>query len=434
MASPELLVLAFLVLLASIFLGAPIPFALAGSAYVYLFLARGGIVTPLIVARRMVEGAQSFPLLAIFFFVLVGEIMNEADVTRRIIDFVNIFVSRFRGGLAHVNIVTSMLFAGVSGSAVADTSAVGSLLIPAMKEEGYSDTFSGAVTASSSVIGPIIPPSIIMIIYSFAVEGVSVGQLFAAGFIPGILLGGSLIVIAFILSLRHDYGRHEVEMTQSKILQRFRDAFLALLTPVLILGGILGGIFTATEAGAIAAIYVAVLGLFVYRTISLKGFLQSIYRATILSGDILLIIAASRPLSWIIAIEKVPTMVQEMLFGFTTNVLLILLVMNLIFFVLGIIIEPTANVLIWAPVFAPVAAELGMDPIHFAIMMILNIQIGLITPPVGLTLFVASSVGDIPLEGLSRSVVPFLVAELIVLALVVLIPSITLVVPRVMGF
>lgn len=422
------------ILFALLLLRTPIAFALGGSALIFIYISGGELLKPIIVFQQMGSGVESFPLLAIPFFIFAGQLMNASGLTRRLIDFANLLVSRFRGGLAQVNIVSSMLFAGISGSAVADTSAIGSIIIPSMEEEGYDSGFSGAVTASSSVVGPIIPPSIIMIIYATTISDVSVGALFAAGIIPGALLGLGLMVAVYLTGDSQLGSTDETNYELREALDITKDALLALMMPLIILGGILGGVFTATEAGAVASLYGFVIGAIVYRSISLSELYEATYQTAVVSGMVLFIIGTAKPVSWILALEQIPSQTATFLTGTVGNVLLILLVINIILLILGMFIETAANILLWAPVFAPLAVEIGIDPLHFAVIMLLNLAIGMITPPLGVTLFVAASIADSSLEDISKSVVPFILVELLVLVAVVLIQDLSLLIPQLFGY
>jgi len=432
MASPLLFAAAVAVLILLVVIRMPVSFALLGASMTYIIFAPG--LDLLAVSEQLTNGLQTFSFVAIIFFILAGELLSGAGMTTRLVDFANLFVGRIRGGLAHVNVVTSMLFAGISGAAVADTSAIGSILIPAMEEDGYSSSFSGAVTASSSVIGPIIPPSIIMVVYATTVPTTSVGALFAAGILPGILLGLSLIGLSYVISLKEGYGAQDVSYSLREGYTRTKDAALAMLTPVIIIGGVLGGVFTPTEAGAIASVYAYLIGRFYYQSLTLDTLVQSIQNTAVLSADILLIAGASQSMSFIVAVEKIPSLALETMTAFTSNQVLLFLIIAGILFIMGMIMEPIANILVWAPVFAPIALEFGIEPLHFAMWMVLNVMIGLITPPIGLTLFVASSIGGASFEGIVKTIVPFLIVEVFILMLVIFIPEISLTIPEMLGY
>jgi tripartite ATP-independent transporter DctM subunit len=360
--------------------------------------------------------------------------MNRSGITGRLILFSNIVIGKVAGGLAQVNIFASIIFAGLTGSGVADTSAIGSILIPAMKKEGFKSDYSAAVTAASSVIGPIIPPSILMVIYA-NVMGISVGDLFAGGFIPGLLIGLGLMVVCFYYAKKYHHPKRTSTVSWREFFSVTKDAILALIMPAIIIGGILGGIFTPTEAAAVAVGYALFIGFFVFRSLKLKDLPECFLESAKVSGIILLIISCATAFGWGLTILKMPETLANTIVSITENPAFVLLLINIFLLFMGMIMEVGANVIILAPILAPLAIKLGVDPLHFAIIMIVNLNIGLATPPLGVCLFVAAPLAKVSLEDVSRAIFPFLLVEIAVLLLLTYLPSLTLVLPRLlMGY
>jgi len=422
----------FWVFLAAMALGVPIVFAL-GFAPVVGFLATDKLIFMNMIVQRSFAGINQFPLLAIPFFILAGEVMNQGGITIRLVNFANAVVGHLRGGLAHVNVVTSMLFAGLSGSAVADTSAIGSLLIPAMEKAGYSRKFAAAITAASSVIGPIIPPSIIMVIYAFMMN-VSVAGLFAAGLVPGLIVGFSLMAATAVISKKRNYPKAERRATLREFGVATRGAILPLLTPVIILGGILGGVFTPTEAASVAAGYALFLSLFVLKTIKFNDLGGIFLRAATSSSAILLVVGTATAFAWIATLSQVPVQMTDLIFSISDNPLLLLFLINVLLLVVGMFLDAGPAILILGPILAPTMVQLGIEPLHFAIIMCVNLTVGLATPPMGLILFVASSVSRLGVEVIAREMLPLLAIEIAVIFLITYVPAISLTLPRLLGF
>ncbi|MFK7963464.1 MAG: TRAP transporter large permease, partial [Burkholderiaceae bacterium] len=382
--------------------------------------------------QRIFGGINQFPLLAIPMFILAGEIMNRGGITMRLVDFAKTLVGHFRGGLAHVNILSSLLFAGLSGSAVADTSALGSMLIPAMEKDGYSRRFAAAVTAASSVIGPIIPPSIIMVVYAY-IMGVSVGGLFAAGFVPGAMMAIGLMSMNAFISHKRKYPRASQRAPAREVGASFVSAFLPLMTPVIILGGILSGVFTPTEAAAAAVAYALVISMVVTRTLPLREIPEMLYRAGLTSASILLVIGAATVFGWVTSLSGAPAVVTGVLTSISENPYVLLLLVNLLLFIVGMFFDAGPAILILGPLLAPTMQALGVEPLHFAIVMCVNLTVGLATPPMGLVLFVASSIGRVSVVDITRELWPFLLVHTIVILLITYVPALTLTVPRLLG-
>ena len=420
---------AFLIFMA---IGVPIVFALAVGPLAGFVLADKVLFFKML-PQRLFGGISQFPILAIPLFVLAGEVMNQSGITANLVRFANVLVGHIRAGLAQTNIVASMLFAGLSGSAVADTSAIGSILIPAMEKDGYSREFSAAVTAASSVIGPIIPPSIIMIIYAYVMK-VSVAALFLAGVIPGILVGGGLMFVTMMIGKRRNYPKTERRAPVGDIWQAFKKAFLPLLTPIIILGGILSGVVTPTESAGAAVFYALFLSLFVMRTVKFKDLPGMLYRTGLVSSTILLIIGSASIFGWVATVSGVPQTIGKILFTLTDNPVLLLLLVNVLLLITGMFLDAVPAILILGPILGPALVSAGVDPLHFAIIMCINVTVGLATPPMGLILFVASSLSRRGIEVITKELWPFLLVHLAVIVLVTVIPALALWVPELFGF
>ncbi|MCU0756830.1 MAG: TRAP transporter large permease [Xanthomonadales bacterium] len=414
----------FILLLA---LGMPVVFALLAGPGLSLVLDDQEAFFAALLSR-LYNGIDSFPLLAVPFFILAGELMNSGGITARIVRFSQSLVGHFRGGLAQVNIMSAMLFAGISGSAVADASAVGKMLIPAMEQNGYQRSFAAAVTAAGAVIGPIIPPSGIMILYGF-VMNLSIGALFAAGIVPGLMMGIGLMVMTRVLATRYDLPVASPKASWAERGRSFKGAILALLMPLILLGGMLGGIFTATEAAAVAAVYALVVTLFVLKSLRMNQ-LSGIFIATaVQSGAILLLVGAAVTFGWLVTMSGMAESMAAWLMSLTDNPLLLLLLLNLLLFLLGMILDAGPAILILGPVLGPVFASLGIDPIHFAMIMCINLTVGLATPPMGLVLFVTASVANERVDRIVRALLPFLLVHFTVIIAVTCFPALTLTVP-----
>jgi tripartite ATP-independent transporter DctM subunit len=435
------IVMIFVFLITMIVLNVPIAFAMSLSALLFLLFFPNAldILKPVLVIQQMGQAISGFSILAIPMFIYAGRLMTITGITGRIIDFANLLVGRMRAGLSHVNVVTSMLFAGISGSAVADTAAVGSILIPAMKDEGYETGYTCAITCSSSIIGPIIPPSIIMIIFAITVPSVGVAAIFMAGVVPGILFGLGLMVATYIVGWRTGWEKFpDVEKrerpTRREAFSIVKDASLALVMPLIIIGGILSGAFTATEAGAVAVGYTMIVGVFVYREIDWESFVKASYRTVTMSGVTLFIIGAAKPITQVMAIKAVPDEIANVLLATTQDPTMMILLIVGILAVLAMFIESIANILLWAPVFAPLVVEVGADPLHFAIVMIMTLAMGMITPPLGVTLFVAAPIAGTNIETIAKNLVYFFIIEAAVLLSIIFVPEIALWLPRTLGY
>ncbi|MEL6594987.1 MAG: TRAP transporter large permease [Pseudomonadota bacterium] len=485
----------FLVLL---MLGLPVVFGLLAAPGLLLILD-GSTRDLAVLYRNLYNGMDSFPLMALPFFMLAGEIMNRGGITTRLVEFSQAFMGHLRGGLAHVNILSSILFAGLSGSAVADTSALGSTLIPAMEKNGYSRKFAAAITAASSVIGPIIPPSGIMIIYAY-VMGESVAALFLAGIVPGIMVGVGLMVMVRLMADRYDLPKAERIVTKNQtitplearvsfVLIRINVAgllyavfagiraalsldinlngwliFLVFLpvahglmlwlranvsddfrlvckkavaplqTPIIILGGILVGVFTPTEASAIAVAYAIVVSFFVLRSMTFKDLGPVLARSALASSAVLLLVGAAVAFKTVVSLSYAPQILTELILSLSENPLILLFLINILLFIVGMFLDAGPAIIILGPILGPIFTELGVHPVHFAIIMSVNLTVGLATPPMGLVLFVASSVSREKVETISRAILPFLAVEVVVIFLITYFPAISMTIPRLTGF
>ncbi len=409
-----LVLISFLLLL---FLGMPVAFAMAIAAV--LTLLSLGDVSLLLVPQRMYLSLNSFPLLAVPFFILAGELMNVGGITKRIVAFAGALVGHFRGGLGHVNVVANMIMAGVSGSASADAVAIGSVMIPAMIQAGYPAPFAAGLTASAATIGPIIPPSIVMVIYG-SMTGVSIGAMFLGGIIPGVLIGFGLMGIVWLYAKRRGWPR-EARVTGREVWRRFRDAFWALLPPFIIVGGILSGVFTATEAGVVACLYSGFVGFVVYRELTWEKLWNILLNAAITTSVPMIIVAGASVFGWVLARQRFANMMVDFVIDLTTSPLVAYLIIVAILLFIGLFVEALAAILIFVPVLLPIGQRFGFDPVHYALVIIIAMLIGTVTPPVGLQLYIASAISRVPVPKVV--VWPFVGAMTAVLILIVLLPA-----------
>ena len=478
--------------------GLPVFFGLLAAPGILLWMA-GQEKDITLLYRNVYNGMDSFPLMAIPFFMLAGEMMNKGGITERLVEFSQALMGHLRGGLAHVNILSSMLFAGLSGSAVADTSALGSMLIPAMEKQGYTRRFAAAVTAASSVIGPIIPPSGIMIIYAY-VMGESVAALFLAGIVPGIMVGAGLMLVVRLMANRYDLPKAErivkkditlsgreywfsfillrlnigwllfaimrgatglstgetslvtlatfgvgvlaahflLMSLRSSISHDFRmvtkRAVVPLQTPILILGGILLGVFTPTEAAAVAVFYAVIVAFFVLKTMTLKDMPDVLSRSAMTSAVVLLLVGAAMAFKTVVSLSYAPQILADFILSLSENPLILLFLINILLFIVGMFLDAGPAIIILGPILGPIFVEMGVHPVHFAIIMSVNLTVGLATPPMGLVLFVASSVANEKVETIAKAILPFLAVEILVIFLITYIPAISMTIPTITGF
>jgi len=418
----------FLLLLA----GTPIAFAL-GITAVFTFIKMDAPVLMMLVPQRFYSGINMFALMAMPFFMLAGDIMNRIQITHRLVKLANVLVGHIRGGLAHVNILVSIFFAGLTGAAVSDTAALGTMLIPAMVEDGYDKDFSAAITAASSIIGPIIPPSIIMVIYG-SLMNVSIAGLFAAGIVPGVLVGVALMLSAGYISKKRNYPIGDKKPTIKEVAVSFKEAIIPLLMPIIILGGILSGIFTPTEAAAIAVLYALFVGFFIFKNLKLKDIPELLYEMVRNSGSVFIILSAASILGWILANEQIPELIGTMILSVSQNKIIVLLIINAILIILGMFMDMTAALIILGPILHPLAVSVGVHPLHFGIIMVVNLNIALMTPPLGACLFVACGISKLKLEEISKEIWPFILIEVSVLLLITYVPQISMFIPKLLGF
>ena len=403
----------------------PIAFSLGLSCLAYL-LMKG--IPLIIIPMKMYSGIDVFVLLSIPGFILAGNLMNRGGLTEKIISFCNHLTGHVRGGLALANIGASMLFAGISGTAISDTASIGSVMIPAMKKEGYDADFSCAITAASSTVGPIIPPSVPMIIAA-TLSGLSVGRLFLAGAIPGFFLGFGLMFVAYYISVKKKYPTFPKSNIR-QILTGFLDTFWSLLMTFIILFGIIGGIFTPTEASIIAVFYAMLIGVFVYRKLNFKNIMVIVLDSMKTSASLMVLIGFANLFGWILITEQLPQIISNEILNFSENKYVVLLLINLLLILVGTFMETIAALLILFPILLKVAIGVDVDPIHFAVIALLNLMIGLTTPPLGVCLFVSASIGKVSIGAVSKAGIPFLIVSLIVLTLVTLFPEISLFLPN----
>jgi len=421
-----------IIFFALLVLGVPIGFTLGLAGLSGLYLMDSGIGLFSMAPLQYFSGLNMFTLMAMPFFIFAGELMNRGGITARLVHFSKILAGNVRGGLAHANIIASVFFAGMTGAAVSDTAAIGTMLIPAMVDDGYDTDFSAAVTAASSIIGPTIPPSNMMVIYG-SLMNVSIAGLFAAGFLPGLTLAALLMLMTTYLSYKRGYPKG-LKSTFKEKLVGFKNAIIPLLMPVIILGGILSGVFTPTEAAAIAVLYALVIGFFVLKTLTMKDIAPMLIKTARITGVVFLIIGAAGILSWVLAINQVPQAIAAFLLETTNSPKLILLMILILMLIVGMFMDIAAALIILGPILHPIAVGIGMDPIHFGMVMVLSLNIALMTPPVGACLFVACSISKISLAQLSKAIWPYIIMEVLCLFLIAYIPEISLFFPRLLGF
>ncbi|WP_017730505.1 TRAP transporter large permease [Nafulsella turpanensis] len=423
------LVVSFVVLLV---LGVPIAYSIGISALLTMLVSIAPEPAFTTLAQRMATALDSFALLAIPFFVLAGQFMNRGGIASRLIEFAKGLVGTLPGGLAYVNILACMLFGAISGSAVAAASAIGGIMTPRMAKEGYPKPFSAAVNITSSTTGMIIPPSNILIVYSLASGGVSIAALFVAGYVPGFLVGLALMLVAGYISYKKKFTVGE-RIPLKEVVKKFLDALPSLLLLIIVIGGIIAGIFTATEASAIAVLYTVILSMVVYKEVKVNDLPEILIQTVITTSIVMLLIGTSMGMSWVMSFENIPQGVSEALLSISDNKIVILIIINLILLFVGIFMDMTPAVLIFTPIFLPVVTNLGVDPVHFGIMMVLNLCIGLCTPPVGSVLFVGCGVAGVSISKVIKPLLPLFIAMVIALLLITYIPELSLWLPGVFG-
>ncbi len=424
-----ILVISFLIF---IMMGTPVAWSIALSSLLTLLVSIPSLAAVTTIVQRMGTGLDSFALLAIPFFILSGQLMTQGGIADRLIAFAKTIVGSLPGGLALINIISAMLMGAIAGSAMASASAMGSILGPEMEKEGYDKEYGAAVNITSATIGLVIPPSNVLIVYSLASGGVSIAALFLAGYLPGILTGFFLMLVAAIWAKRKGYPTFK-RSSLAEVARSFGIAFPSLLLLLIVIGGIVAGFFTATEASAVAVLYTLVLG-FLYKEIGIKDLPKIFLDSSKTSAIVMLLIAASMSMSWILSYENIPQSLSEVLLSISDNSLVILIIINLLLLFVGIFMDMTPAVLIFTPIFLPIVKSLGIDPIQFGIMMVLNLCIGLCTPPVGSVLFVGIGIANTSIERVIRPLLPLFIAMIIALVFIILFPAITLWLPQKFGF
>ncbi|MEW6228706.1 MAG: TRAP transporter large permease [Bacillota bacterium] len=407
-------------------LGTPIAFAIGIGSLVALFA--NGTFPGTLLAHKMANGVNSFPLVAVPLFIMAGRLCGENGIARRLVRLSSVLVGHIPGGLGLVNVLASMFFGGITGSAVADTASIGALLIPAMKEDGYDSDYAAAITACSSTIGIVIPPSIPMVIYGVTI-GVSIGALFLGGIIPGVLIGLLQMAVAYAISIQRKYPRAR-RASLRELWSALEESFLALLLPLFILGAVSFGIVTPTECAAVAVIYAFVVGAFVYREYDLRQVPRLFAESAVATSIACFVVSTTAVSAWILAIEEIPTVLASSLFAMARNPVVLLLLVNFLLMLVGCFMDLVPAMILFAPLLLPVVTKVGVDPIQFGIMMTLNLGIGLVTPPVGTCLFLASSLAEVPVMRLARACVPFLIVNSLVLLLATYWQPISLLIPR----
>ncbi|MDU2064892.1 MAG: TRAP transporter large permease [Sporomusaceae bacterium] len=405
----------------------PIAFSLGISSLITCFYSDIPL-TPL--AQRMVASLDSFPLMTIPFFILAGHIMSQGGIARRIVDFANVLVGRMRGGLAMVNIVASMFFGGTTGSSVADVASVGPVLIPMMERKGYGKDFAVSVTVCSSTTGIILPPSHNAIIFAVAAGGtVSIGAMFLAGYIPGLLIALGLMAVSYFLAVKRNYAKEPARSLKETWLA-LKDGFLSLTVAIIIVGGIVSGIFTATESGAIACVYALLLTVFYYKELKWSALPEILEKVAVTCGMVFFLVATSSAFGWIMAYEHIPQTIASGIASVTRDPAYVILIINLFVLIIGFFMDMAASILILTPIFLPIAISIGMDPVHFGIMLLLNLSIGLVHPPVGTALFVGCAIAKCTLESTVKAILLFIPVLIIVLLLVTYVPAVTMTLPK----
>ena len=413
-------------------IGVPVAFALGLSTVTALAIS--GNFPMLVLLKETFTGVDSFPLMAVPFFILAAELMSGGSLTEVLLKFAGQFVGHKRGGLGYTNVVSLTFFSGISGSALADAAGPGSMLIRMMDKAGYSRAYAAALTASTAIVGPIIPPSIIMIIYALADDNVSVGALFVAGVVPGIVIAVAMCVVNWYVSKQRNYKGDGEMPSWPDIVRTTWKALPAILLPVIILGGMRAGWFTPTAASVVAVFYALVCGKYVYRTLAWSAVPDILWRSALLTASVLIIIGMSASFAWVLTIEGVPQAMANWISGQNLSVWTFLIVLNIFLLIFGIFIEPLPGVMVLVPILAPVAAKLGVEPIHFAMIVIYNLTLGMITPPVGGLLFVTSNVSRVPMSDLTRELKPFLWAHGVVLVVLTFVPALSTWLPHFWGF
>ncbi len=421
-----------IVFVGAMVIGMPLAFVMGGAGLVALVVQ--GSFSLLSVPQRYFGGINSFPLMAVPFFVLAADLMSASAITTAILRFTNSMVGHLRGGLGHVNVLTNMIFAGISGSALADAAGPGAIMMRMMQRAGYDPHYSAALSGATATIGPIIPPSIIMVIYAITDNRVTVGGLFMAGIVPGLLLGLALAITNHIISVKNGYKSDKPKANWSERFTCFWKSIPALLMPVIIIGGIISGLFTATEASCVAVVYALLVGTLITRVLTPRLIAKVFLQSSLVTSAALLIVAMASLFAWILAVLQLPQNVALAIGHMTTSPMVAMLIVAVFVFICGFFIDTLPAVIILVPVLAPLTDQFGLNPLHFAMAIVLNLTIGLITPPVGGVLFVITSISRLKFEAISKAMIPMIVAEVAVLLAVIFVPEVSLIVPRWLGF
>ncbi|TCP99823.1 TRAP transporter large permease [Serpentinicella alkaliphila] len=421
----DMLIIFIVSLFGFLLIGVPVAFCLGLAALVMMGMQNFGYD---VLVQKMVGGIDSFPLLAVPFFMLAGEIMNTGGIAKRIINLSNALVGHITGGLGLVNIVASMFFGGISGSSVADTAAIGGLLIPAMKEDGYDADFSAAVTASSSTMGIVIPPSIPMILFGL-ISGVSVVKMFLGGIIPGILIGFSLLFLTYFISKKRNYPKGD-KFSLIRVFKALKESIWAVLLPVIIIGGIISGYFTPTEAAVVSVVYALIVSLLIYKEMTIKDLPKVLIDTGKTTGIVMLVAGTAMVVAWLLTVVRIPQTIATTILSISENPFVVLLIINFFLLLVGSVMDLTPALLILGPVLLPVAREVGIDPVFFGVMMVINLGIGLVTPPVGTILYISCGIAKISLERIVKAMMPFLVTQVAILLIIIIFPQLVLWIPN----
>lgn len=412
--------------------GMPISFTIGLTSMIASFTGTG--VSPTAITTKLVTGIDTFPLMAGAFFILAGDIMASGSIINRLVEFSRVIIGRVRGGTSLIYIAASCFISGISGAGVADLAALGSMLIPGMKKEGYDDDFATALPVAASVIGPIIPPSTIMVIYAMA-TGTSIGALFIAGFVPGIVFAVGLGLLSYYYAVKRKYPRNEAPFPNVRELVKIlRKASLVLVMPVIIMGGVLSGVFTATESGVIAVVYAFILSVFVYREKKFKDFYEVMVNSAVTISIALLVISTASSLAWIFSIMQLPQNALALMTTISENKYVFLALLNVLLAVAGMFLDPGAAIILLAPMLVPLTRYFNLDPLHMAIVVVLNLSVGIITPPVGVCLYVGASISKISIERVIKAVIPFMIIEFAIVLLITYVPGIATWLPHALGY
>lgn len=424
----------FIILVLGLVFTVPIALSLALASGVYLLLYMSHIPEPLaMLAQPFITSADSFALMAVPFFMLAGTLMSKGGIAKKLINVADAVAGPVFGGLGVSTVVACMFFAAISGSGPATVAAIGSIMIPAMNDRGYDESFSAALTATAGGIGVIIPPSIPMIVYG-AIMGVSVSKIFLAGFLPGIIVGLGLIIVTYIISKKRGYKGIPRGGGLLWVLKVIWDAKFAIIMPVIILGGIYGGVFTPTEAAAVATVYALIIGVFVYKTLTFKRLIECLTEAAVLSAIVMVLLGGALTFGRLLTLQRVPDLLASTMLSFTSNPIVILLLINLLLLITGCFIDTISNVILLAPLLVPIVVKVGVDPVHFGVVMVVNLAIGFISPPLGMNLFVASGITGVPFEDIVKSILPFFLITVVSLLIITYVPSVSMFLPKLLGY